>query len=230
MLQRFGFTPTESRVYQTLLNIGPSTGYAVARELGIARANVYQALESLTRRGAARRAATTPVQYSASGPAAVIANLERSFRHDLAELEDDLKALPIAAGGRADLELITTADQLLSRAASCVDAATAELLAVTGPWAAPLNERFASAVARRVQVRTVALGEPVPDGTTVTRAVPRDQLVSYWGGLPVGVTADRSRAVFGVLLDGRAASGVATAASGAVPFIRHLLRRELTGP
>ena len=57
MLERFGFSPTEDKVYQALLGIGPATGYAVAMELGIARANVYQALESLTRRGAARRAA-----------------------------------------------------------------------------------------------------------------------------------------------------------------------------
>ena len=44
MLDRFGFTPTETKSYQALLKLGPSTGYGVARELGIARANVYQAL------------------------------------------------------------------------------------------------------------------------------------------------------------------------------------------
>jgi sugar-specific transcriptional regulator TrmB len=228
MLERFGFSPTESKVYQCLLGLGPTTGYAVALDLGIARANVYQALESLTRQGAARKAATVPVRYAATGPSALLAELERSFRYDLTALENDLRSLPIGGTGQAELELLTSSDQLLIRAASCVDAATAELFAVTGPWAAPVQARFVAASTRRVQVRAVALGDPAPEGA-VLRPVPEDELRVYWGGLPVAVVADRGRAVFGVLLEGRAASGVATSAPGAVPFLRHLLRREFGG-
>lgn len=228
MLDRFGFSPTEDRVYQALLSIGPTTGYAVALEIGVARANVYQALEALTRRGAARKSATVPVQYAATGPSALLGELERSFRHDLSDLEKELRSLPIGGTGQAELELLTSADQLLMRAASCVDAATAELFVVTGGWAAEMNGRFAAATARRVQVRAVALSEPGPEGAAL-RPVPEDELRGYWGGLPVAVVADRSRAVFGVLLQGRAASGVATSVPGAVPFLRHLLRREFSG-
>ena len=228
MLERFGFAPTEGKVYQSLLSLGPTTGYAVAMELGIARANVYQALESLTRRGAARKSATVPIQYAATGPAALLAELERSFRHDLSDLENDLRSLPIGGTGQAELELLTTADHLLTRAASCVDAATDELFAVTGGWAAEVHARFPAAALRRVQIRCVALGEPAPDGASV-RPVPESELRAYWGGLPVAVVADRGRAVFGVLQGGRAASGVASSALGAVPFLRHLLRREFSG-
>lgn len=225
MLERFGFSPTEGKVYQALLDIGPTTGYHVALALGIARANVYQALGSLTRRGATRKAATVPVLYAATGPSALLAELERSFRHDLSALEQDLRTLPIGGTGQAELELLTTSDQLLMRAASCVDAASTELFSVTGGWATEVHARFAAATARRVQIRAVALGEPGPELSTL-RPVAEDELRAYWGGLPIAVVADRSRAVFGVLLEGRAASGVATSAPGAVPFLRHLLRRE----
>ena len=54
-LMPFGFTPTESLVYGTLLRLGPSTGYAVARGSRLARANAYSALEGLVTRGAATR-------------------------------------------------------------------------------------------------------------------------------------------------------------------------------
>lgn len=227
MLEQFGFTPTEAKAYRTLLSIGPSTGYAIARELGIARANVYQALEALTRRGAALKSATDPVRYSAAGPAALAATLERSFRRHLADLEEELQSVPIAGtGGRSELELLTTADQLLARAASCADAASSELLAVAGPWAGPLHERLPAALRRRVQVRALSLGEPAPEGV-MSRPVAEQELLAYWGGLPVAVVADRSRAVLGVLQNGQAASGIATAAAGVIPFIRHLLRREL---
>src|SRR5204863_10093988 len=54
-LTPFGFTPTESLVYATLLKLGPATGYSVARSAHLARANAYSALEGLTARGAASR-------------------------------------------------------------------------------------------------------------------------------------------------------------------------------
>ena len=38
-LTPFGFTPTESRIYQVLLEGGPGTGYAIAQAAGLARAN-----------------------------------------------------------------------------------------------------------------------------------------------------------------------------------------------
>jgi sugar-specific transcriptional regulator TrmB len=229
VLSRFGFTPTENRVYQTLLKLGPSTGYAVALDLGVARANVYQALEALVRRGAGRKSATHPVQYAATGPAALVSQLEREFRQELSTLEDQLRTLPLAGlGGVAELELLNSFEMLMARAVSCADSATSELLAVTGPWAAPLNARFAPLSSRRVQVRAVSLGEPAPEGATA-RPVSDDELRAYWGGFPVAVVADRGRSVFGIIQAG-AASGVATTSPGAVPFIRHLLRRELSAP
>ncbi len=52
-LTPFGFTPTENLAYGALLDLGPSSGYAVAKELSIARANAYQALNGLVAKGAA---------------------------------------------------------------------------------------------------------------------------------------------------------------------------------
>lgn len=228
VLEKFGFTPTETRVYQELLRLGPSTGYVVARELGIARANVYQALEALHRRGAARKTATTPVQYIAVGPAALIRELDHSFRRDLSELEEVLHSLPLGTSGAAELEQLNTNDQILSRAASCVDTATDEVLAVVGPWCRALYPRFAAAAARRIQLRVLSLGEPAPDGATL-RAVTDASLREYWGGMPVVVIAGRTRAVCGVMSDDPSGSGIATTMAGIIPFLRHLARREMAG-
>ncbi len=100
-LERFGFTPTEARVYEVLLRLGPSTGYAVAKALGLARANAYQALDGLVRRGAARRSATIPARYAALAPEAVVAELERRTRRDIEALAASLKSLPRAEQGVA---------------------------------------------------------------------------------------------------------------------------------
>jgi len=76
-LTPFGFTPTESLVYTTLLRLGPTTGYAVALASHLARANAYGALEGLVTRGAATRAsaATRPVRYRPTDPQALLAHL-----------------------------------------------------------------------------------------------------------------------------------------------------------
>jgi sugar-specific transcriptional regulator TrmB len=59
-LTPFGFTPTESLVYEVLLTGGPGTGYSIARSAGLARANAYSALEGLVSKGAARADAGRP--------------------------------------------------------------------------------------------------------------------------------------------------------------------------
>ncbi len=76
-LTPFGFTPTESLVYATLLRLGPATGYAVARASRLARANAYGALEGLVTRGAATRAPPPqrPARYRPTDPQALLAHL-----------------------------------------------------------------------------------------------------------------------------------------------------------
>jgi len=228
MLERFGFTPTESKSYQALLRLGPSTGYGVARETGIARANIYQALESLVRRGAARKAATIPSQYTAAAPTALLAELGRSFQRDLASLEESLRTLPAVPAARGGPEPIERADGLLARAAAMADAASVEVLAVLGPWAPELAASLERAQVRGAQARAVSLGAPAPQGA-ILRPVPEGELRSYWGGLPVAVVADKAHAIMGIITPSGAASGLATDAAGVVPFVRHLLRREIAG-
>ena len=71
-LTHFGFTPTESLVYEVLLTGGPGTGYAIARTAGLARANAYSALEGLVSKGAARVETGRPKRYLPEAPAALM--------------------------------------------------------------------------------------------------------------------------------------------------------------
>jgi sugar-specific transcriptional regulator TrmB len=74
-LTPFGFTPTESRVYEVLLAGGPGTGYAIARSAGLARANAYSALEGLVAKGAARAEEGQPRRFRAEPPGGVLARI-----------------------------------------------------------------------------------------------------------------------------------------------------------
>ena len=88
-LTPFGFTPTESSVYATLLGLGPSTGYAAARATGVARANAYAALEGLARRGAALRTAGRPARYRATDPQVLLIQLAAEQSERLERLTQD---------------------------------------------------------------------------------------------------------------------------------------------
>jgi sugar-specific transcriptional regulator TrmB len=74
-LTPFGFTPTENLAYGALLEMGPSSGYALAKELSIARANAYQALNGLVAKGAAGATQDQPQRYRAERPDAILARV-----------------------------------------------------------------------------------------------------------------------------------------------------------
>ena len=122
-LTPFGFTPTESLVYATLLRLGPSTGYAVARGARLARANAYGALEGLVSRGAATRTPppARPARYRPTDPQSLLAHLATLQGEALDRLGRELRDLsrpgePIireVAGSRAVANLLM---QLVARA------------------------------------------------------------------------------------------------------------------
>jgi sugar-specific transcriptional regulator TrmB len=114
-LTGFGFTPTESLVYEVLLKSGPGTGYAIARAAGLARANAYSALEGLVTKGAARVEPGRPRQYRPEAPASLIARISNNHGLALERLSGALEHIAVSnsptvvemESGRAVLQLIT---------------------------------------------------------------------------------------------------------------------------
>lgn len=93
-LTPFGFTPTEGLAYGALLELGPASGYTVARHLSVARANAYQALDGLVTKGAAALVATEPRRYRARQPQTLFAAIVDAQTRRLDRLEDQLRGLP----------------------------------------------------------------------------------------------------------------------------------------
>jgi predicted transcriptional regulator len=96
-LTPFGFTPTETAAYAALLKAGPSSGYAIAKQLSVARANAYDALNGLVRKEAAHVAGDAPAMYRAVQPQAVLARIVRDTSASLAALERQIDMLSPAA-------------------------------------------------------------------------------------------------------------------------------------
>jgi len=180
-LTHFGFTPTESLVYEVLLTGGPGTGYAIARSAGLARANAYSALEGLVAKGAARVDGGRPKRYRPETPAALLARISTDHGLALERLSSDLDAVSVPAtqtlveieSGRAVLQLIT---HEVARAASSV-----ALLA-------PALRRPYSAGLPLVLCAT----SPVDLGFAVVEVVRADH---PWPGMPIISIVDERSAI-----------------------------------
>lgn len=75
--KRLGFTDYEAKVYMQLLAESPATAYEIAKATGVPRPNTYNALESLTKRGAVQPISENPARYVASPPDRHFADLGR---------------------------------------------------------------------------------------------------------------------------------------------------------
>lgn len=175
-LTPFGFTPTESQVYAALLKLGPSTGYAVAHAVRVARANTYGALEGLVGRTAAIRLPGRPIKYRAADPHALIAQLAAEQGEALERLSAGLSAASASvepetrtvvgarAVGNLILQLVARAEQ---RAAGVL---AVELLRPTLPAWRRARER--AAIELRVagevpaELQTLVSGDAPADGPT----------------------------------------------------------------
>jgi sugar-specific transcriptional regulator TrmB len=191
-LTSFGFTPTESLVYEVLLTGGPGTGYAIARAAGLARANAYSALEGLVAKGAARVEGGRPKRYRPEAPAGLIARISNTHGLALERLSSELEEISVPntptvveiESGRAVLQLIT---HDIARASEFV-------MLLAPPDAFPL---LAPALRR-----PVSAGVPVSlwsTGVVDLDFVPVEVVTQErrWPGMPIIAVVDDRSAVIG---------------------------------
>jgi sugar-specific transcriptional regulator TrmB len=212
-LTPFGFTPTESLVYATLLRLGPATGYAVARAARLARANAYGALEGLVSRDAAVRAPPPgrPARYRPTDPQTLLAHLATLQGEALDRLARALRdrshpGEPVTkevAGSRAVANLIL---QLVARAERRVDGVlAAELWRPTLPAWRHATRTGGATVALRIagdapaDAAGIATGSAPPDaptllvvdGQVVVTAGAGDAISGVWSSHPLIVMLAR---------------------------------------
>ncbi len=191
-LTTFGFTPTESLVYQVLLQHGPGTGYALARAAGLARANAYSALEGLVTKGAARVEPGRPRRYRPETPAGLIARISNHHGLALERLSRELDSVAVPSeptvveieSGRAVLQLLSHDIARSSR--------SVELLAPPDayPLLAPALRRPLSA---GVPVSLWSTGSVTAEvGAQVTTVADQP-----WPGMPILGVMDERSAIIG---------------------------------
>jgi sugar-specific transcriptional regulator TrmB len=212
----FGFTPTESLIYEVLLREGPGTGYTVARAAGLARANVYAALEGLLSKGAARAEDGRPRRFRPESPATLLARLADRHGEALDRLGTALDALAVPATPTlVELSSARGAVQLMGHEIARASASVALLAPADGCLALVPHLRRAQAAG--VDITVASTGEAPISGITVQRIA-----AVGWPGEPVLLLVDGTAALIGSRtgdrFDGHFGHGAAFVAAAELAF------------
>jgi len=92
-LMKLGLTQYEAQAYIALVRLNEATAAKVAEVSRIPRPKVYDALESLERKGFVYSTSQTPVTYIAKSPSEVISLLKKQYLMAFDELEKELTFL-----------------------------------------------------------------------------------------------------------------------------------------
>jgi predicted transcriptional regulator len=94
LLQELGFGDYTARAYTALLQRSPLSGYELARESGVPRANIYAVLQKLEERGAVVRLDTPAgLRYAPVPPDQITQQLGRRFQETLSAAQHALAEL-----------------------------------------------------------------------------------------------------------------------------------------
>jgi sugar-specific transcriptional regulator TrmB len=190
-LTPFGFTPTEGLIYEVLLKGGPGTGYTIARTAGIARANVYAALEGLVTKGAARVEEGRPRQFRPEPPTTLLARLSDRQGEAMERLSAALAALTVPSTPTlVELNSQRGAVQLMGHEIARAEHSVALLAPPDGCLTLAPHLRRAAAANVVLDVASTAA---VPLGSIEVAVIPAPS----WPGDPVLLVVDNRAALNG---------------------------------
>ena len=153
ILIKIGFTQLESEIYLYLLTQGAHTGYAVAKAIGKAVANVYKAIERLAQKGAVEQSSGKNKQCVAVPWRQLITSETKKFNSNKDALTHALTRLPEHQDDEQVYQ-IKNATQVKEQAVRMVENAEHVILANVEPQAMDwLRESLIEAAARGVEVR-----------------------------------------------------------------------------
>jgi sugar-specific transcriptional regulator TrmB len=159
-LCQLGFTQLESEVYLHLLINGDNTGYAVAKGIGKAVANVYKGVEGLINKGAIEIIMGDSKICHAVPWKQVLTQAQSRFSYNISELELQLSQLPEQQEDESIYQL-KNIEQVLNTGKLIIEDASSIIVGEFEPEAAEYFAPFLRNAAKRgVEVR-VKIYKPI---------------------------------------------------------------------
>ena len=94
LMQRFQYTATEARLYLSLLEENPATGYELASRSGVPRSAIYSTLKKLHSRGIVNIVQENPARYAPLPPDQLCDRLTQHYNTSIEALKHGFEAIP----------------------------------------------------------------------------------------------------------------------------------------
>ncbi|MDG6951310.1 MAG: TrmB family transcriptional regulator [Nitrososphaerota archaeon] len=194
-LEELGLTGSEVKAYVALLKGGTMTASDVSREARIPYSKVYDALESLHRRGWVEEQKSRPIVYTAKPPDTALEELRARQETERKEREqtalEELMGIYVSRGEqeKPDIWIMRGTNEILSRVKNLLLNCRAELLIALPSQLAPFIDRIEPLLAtlREKGVKCLILTSPdLPHGAAdqlAKHAEVRSRKTMYGGGL-----------------------------------------------
>ncbi|MDG6989186.1 MAG: TrmB family transcriptional regulator [Nitrososphaerota archaeon] len=194
-LEELGLTGSEIKAYVALLKGGTMTASDVSREARIPYSKVYDALESLHRRGWVEEQKSRPIVYTAKPPDTALEELRARQETERKEKEqtalEELMGIYVSRGEqeKPDIWIMRGTNEILSRVKNLLLNCRAELLIALPSQLAPFTDRIEPLLAtlKEKGVKCLILTSPdLPQGAAdqlAKHAEVRSRKTMYGGGL-----------------------------------------------
>jgi HTH-type transcriptional regulator, sugar sensing transcriptional regulator len=152
-LEALGLTGSEVKAYVALLKGGTMTASDVSREARIPYSKVYDALESLHRRGWVEEQKSRPIVYTAKPPDTALEELKSRTETERKEREqvalEELMGIYVSRGEseKPDIWIMRGTNEILSRVKNLLLNCRTELLVALPTQLAPFTDRIEPLVA-----------------------------------------------------------------------------------
>ncbi|HEX5259659.1 MAG TPA: helix-turn-helix domain-containing protein [Sphingomicrobium sp.] len=198
-LDILGFTSLEAEAYCALLQHGPATAYRVSKIIARPTANTYQALASLSQRGALMLQDGEPRQYRAIEPEALLRATDEQFAQRRAAAAARLSGLARKSDDERVYRL-SSAEQVLERARAIMRGAREILLCDMFPLVLDhFADEIANAARRGVVVAGLIYSDAPRVADTFVRSSLSADLLKRWPGAQLTVVADASHMLTALL-------------------------------
>ena len=190
-LQELGFNELEGEVYLYLLPNPPATAYAVGKAIGRPTANVYKAVEALSRRGAVMVEEGESRVCRAVPVAEFLRQAKAGFEQLSARAAKQLGGLQ-AAPPDEGVYRIESVGQVFERARTMLEV-TAETISVIDAFPtalAALRPSIEKAIARRLEVLVEAYTPIKIKGAKISYAKVANDAPAYWGAEQLNLVID----------------------------------------
>ncbi|MBX2860952.1 MAG: hypothetical protein KTR14_06940 [Vampirovibrio sp.] len=225
-LKGLGFNTYESKVYITLLNHHPATGYEISKESGVPQARAYDTLKALETNRIVVSNGGKPTTYMPVSPHELLDRHERSFKSSMAYLRETLpnlteETIAPVLNLRGEAAIFNHAIETISSAQKTI---FMELWLEDGPKMEPY---LREASERGVEIRIVGYDGLSFDFCPVYSHGHSKTIDTPPGSRWVMLTRDECESVAGFFTADKSSHGVLTRNSDIVLLIKELMIHDI---